>query len=205
MNFMSENIDIRVVMDPSKFPNNIGGNISLDTPLAEIPVHNGTNGLWMICESDNVISGNASAYSLRIKAAQGDVVRWWDSPLTVEDKEKDMIIVGFYTSNNQVVPGFTCKTAWENIFSTTQAKAKTIGVATISSGFSLQSLQGLEFGMIAAPQNYIRGAISDAVDSALIGKSIQYYLVVAKLDVSKVGESKLEALYRIDPTITIAN
>lgn len=202
---MSNNIDIRVVMDPSKFPNNIGGNISLDTPLAEIPVHNGTEGLWMICESDNVISGNASAYSLRIKAAQGDVIRWWDSPLTVEDKEKDMIVVGFYTSNQQVSPDFTCKTAWENIFAKMEAKDKTIGVATISSGFSLQSLQGLEFGMIAAPQNYIRGSISDAIDSELLGKSIQYYLVVAKLDVSRVGESKLEALYRIDPTITITN
>ena len=57
--------------------------------------------------------------------------------------------------------------------------------------------------MIAAPQNYIRGTVDNTIDSKLIGKLIQYYLVVAKLDVSTVGESKLEALYRIDPTISI--
>lgn len=186
-------IDIQVIMDPDYFPNNIGA-VNLNTPLSQIPNLNGTNGVWMIAEPEHVISGQASAYSLNIKAARGDVIRWWDAPLSIDEKEKDMIIVGFYLDEGG-------KRKWDNTFIDTKATTKPVGVAHITSGFSLNDLKGLHFGMTAAPHNYISATVKD---NATYGTKLKYLLIVAKLDVSQVGEPKLEALYSIDPHITIS-
>ncbi len=185
---MSNNnyIDIKVVMDPECFSDN---HLQLNTPFSNLPEKN--DSVWMIAEHDAVLSGQATAYRLVIKAKPGDYIRWWDTPLTQDKNEKDMIIVGFDVAGSD---------KWGDVFEETESLYKTVGMPQINSGFSLDSLENIKFGMSAAPHNYIQAKVKS---NAKFGDEIRYYLIVAKLDVSHVGEQRLIGLYRIDPVIKI--
>jgi len=180
-------IDVLTVIDPIGFADN---NLPLTTPIDNIPMVStsllNTN-VRMIGETGSINYGQAT-WNLGINVRRGDTVRWWDTTV-VQGSNEDMIIIGFkkYTD-------------WDSIMGTATADAMGVGMAYIQSGFTIDNFSNLKFAMNSFQNNYIQAKV---LDNAQIGKTVSYYLVVAKLDVSHVGTPILKGLYRFDPNITV--
>lgn len=184
---MPKTIDILTVVDPLGFPDN---SVGLSTPISQVPmssVQTLNNNVWMIVEHQSVQAGQAT-WHLSIKASPGDTIRWWDTSV-VQDTNEDMIIVGFQTFNN-----------WNLVLEEPTSDTKGCGIAYIKEGFDFSSLADLRFAMNAFQNNYIQAVIRP---NASVGTQVSYYLVMAKIDTSQVGNPQLKGLYRFDPTITI--
>lgn len=180
-------IDVLTVIDPIGFADN---RLPLTTPINQIPMVStsllNTN-VRMIGETGSINYGQAT-WNLGINVRRGDTVRWWDTTV-VQGSNEDMIIVGF------------CKyTDWDSVMNTASANSMGVGMGYIQSGFSLDNLSNLKFAMNSFQNNYIEASV---VSNAQIGKTVSYYLIVAKLDVSQVGTPVLKGLYRFDPSITV--
>jgi hypothetical protein len=182
-------IDILTVIDPVEFENN---SLPLTTPIDDIPniSYNEDpvkNNVRMIAEHGSVNDRQATS-NIEIKARGGDVIRWWDTSI-VQDTDHDMIIVGFQKGTN-----------WDVVMEDVSAKTRGVGRAYIKSGFDMKNLSHLQFASNSFQNNYIQATVKE---NAPIGTTSYYYLVVAKLDVSKVNDVKLKGLYRFDPSITV--
>ncbi|HJV79117.1 MAG TPA: AidA/PixA family protein [Paludibacter sp.] len=180
-------IDVLTIIDPIGFVDN---SLPLTTPIDNIPMVStsllNTN-VRMIGETGSINYGQAT-WNLGINVRRGDTVRWWDTTV-VQGTNEDMIIVGFkkYTD-------------WDSVMGTALANTMGVGMAYIQSGFALDNLSNLKFAMNSFQNNYIE---ANVLNNAPIGKTVSYYLVVAKLDVSQVGTPILKGLYRFDPSITV--
>ncbi len=180
-------IDILTVVDPLGFPDN---SEPLTTSIDEVPMVSTSvldKNVWMIAEHVSVSDGQAT-WKLSINASEGDIIRWWDTSV-VQDTNEDMIIVGFKTSTN-----------WSDVLEDPTSGTKECGIAYIKSGFSFTELNDLQFAMNSFQNNYIQTKVKQGAKK---GTQVTYYIVMAKLDTSKVGVPVLKGLYRFDPKITI--
>jgi hypothetical protein len=181
-----DTIDILTVTDPKKFPDN---NCTLKTPFDQIPVINNLSDVWMLAESAFVRSGQGT-WNLSINAKPGDIIRWWDTTV-VQETGEDLILVGFLPGNASL---------WSKCFEPYEAKTDPTGWGYIISGFKPGDISNVQFGMVSFQQNYISAKVKSNAEK---GIDIMYYIVLAKLDVSRVAAPTLKALWRIDPHITI--
>jgi len=183
-------INIKTIVNADYFRDN---RCTLNTPIEDIPVINPprNQGVWMIADK-NVISGQASPYSLTISAKKGDEIRWWDSPIAQNEEEIDIMIIGFCLRGRQ-------EREWNNVFSSTTSCEKPVGMASIDSGLKINNIHDLKFSQSAFKSNCISAIVRNDAPTT----TLYYYLILGKFDVSHTGEAKLKGIYQIDPVIRI--
>ena len=178
-------VDILVVADPKAFPRN---SCTVTEP-AGVSLKTWKDNVMMIAENEFVVE-NQGTWALKVKATNGDMIRWWDTPV-VQESEFDMIIVAFQKADEK---------QWNEYLTDPESDTKTTAFANIKDGFGKNCIK---YQSSSFPQNFTQATVLDSADISSHGVKITYNFVLAKLNVGRIDEVVVIGYYKIDPVIVL--